>query len=271
MSYYEQMTARMAEAVSADKYVVIQPAFGTIPEKHEPRLSNLRESKGLGDIFGQAAAEWQQRHYDQHEVFRVGSLERLISVAKAFKGHTREGEVTIDRLLVSKHRCLIPWSSFYPDVNEAHEDRTHRSPETLHVRQVFEAMLGNVRRQPYRNLVPALAPVLRTNLSGLSAHQDKPLKPYHISTNSIRNMRVNGEAVRVRDMLIVKDQELKERIEDASSFSLVATPFLQRWSIVEGVESAKKHRLSGYKSPIEDVKPMCVFWQIGTDAQLSFD
>ena len=271
MSYHEQMTTRMAQAVSSDRFVIIQPTFRTIPEKHEPRLSNLNERRGLGDIFGYAAAQWQQEHHHRHEVFQVGSLDRLISVAQAFKSHKDNGEISIDRLMVSKHRCLLPWSSFFPNTHETADSDVKRSPQTLHIRQVFGALQESAQRQPYRNLIPALAPVLRVGLSGIEPPKGKPLKPYHISTNSVRSVAVNGETVRLRDMLIVKDPELKERLEEAASFSLVATPFLQRWSLAEGVESSKAHRLSGYQSPIEDVKPVCMFWQIESADQLSFD
>ncbi len=269
MSYHDQMTTRMASAVSAGKHVIIQPTFATIPEQHAPRLSNLNERNGLSDIFGCAAAKWQQDHYQQYEMFQVGSLDRLISVARAFKDHKNKGDITIDRLMVSQHRTLQPWLSFCPQTTEGQAVNTTEDSHRLHIRDVFEAVRRSAERQPYRNLIPALAPVLRTGLSAVEPVSGKPLKPYHISTNSLRTVALGGESVRLRDMLIVKDADLKQRIEDAPSFSLVATPYLQRWSIAGAISSAREHRLSGYKSPLSDVKPVCMFWHIESDQQVS--
>ena len=265
MSYQEQVSARVHTAVTAGKYVVIQPTFPTIPDSYEPNLSNLNERNGLADVFGTAVGEWTQNHHRQHEMFRVGTLEKLAAVAKAFK---EEGAST-ERLMVSKHRCVVPWSTFYPDDQEG--QRTTRSPGTLHVRQLFFALNNNAARQSYKNLVPSLAPALRTNLSATDTRNGKPLRTQHLSTDSLRQMTYRGETVGLRDMLVVPDQDLKARILEAPSFSFVATPYLQRWSLGEGVESAKEFREAkarGENPDIAEVRPVCMFWHISDERQL---
>lgn len=267
MSYIQRMNTRMECAVQQGSFVVVQPTFPTIPEKHEPKLSNWNERCGLNDVFGQAAAEWQQRQ--NHEMFRVGSLDRLITVVRSFRDLAQEHSKPLSLLNVSKHGCIVPWSSFF--LNDSEEANAAQTNGRLHIRSVFGALNNSAARQTYRNLIPSLAPALRVGLSAIEMPAGKELKSEHVSTNSLRMVAFEGEVVRLRDMLVVPDPELKGKIEDAETFSFVATPYLQRWSLREGVESAKKHRLG--QIPEEDMppRPVCMFWHIGDERQLSFD
>ncbi len=256
---------RMAVAMETGAYVIIQPTFPTIPEKYQPRLTNLNERRGLNDIFGLAAAAWQQQNHHHHEVFQVGSLERLMTVARSYKENAKEHDVPITRLMISKHGALVPWTTFFPDSCEPVESGR------FHVRGIFNALNLSMGRQPYKNLIPALAPVLRVGMSTIDPPHGKPLKPQHLSTQSVRNVSIGGESVRLRDLLVVPDPQLRAKIEAAPSFSMVATPYLQRWSLAEGITSAREHRLD-QNDPHDDViKPVCMFHHIGSEKQLAFD
>lgn len=256
-SAQQRMHIRMEEAVASEKQILIHLNFATIDEKYQPRVSEKPARETLPFLQGTSSHVWKQDHKGSYVSFSVNSLSGLSSIALAFRDQKYAQEGLHSHLFVSQSGHIIPWKSFYPS-NQSASSRLH---EDL----IFTMIYNRMGTMP-RCLFPSSIPNLKCDMSVrqlaiTSQAAAKRLDPKRLHTHSERKIFLNdGRGIEhernLRDVLQVPNENLRERLKAANSFTFVATPYLQTWSIVEGIK--------------ESHKPIYMFWSLIDDHQVIF-
>jgi hypothetical protein len=92
---------------------------------------------------------------------------------------------------------------------------------------------------PSQTLMVSSVPYIRSHLKQRTFSSPPPANynPLRLHTTSERIVDLGERQLRVRDVIETATPEIRDVLQAAKSFSLVATPYIQNWSLVKGLNN----------------------------------
>ena len=226
----KQASLKMMEAMMKGLDIQININFTTSWIRNKGRLSKRVAKKALPKFDSYLRTEWNKAN--EYAPFGAKDAEALSTLVRAFHSAIREVGGKPDQLMMAYLNGVTPLSKFW-----AKNALRQPNENALTVARLFSTLYEEMQsQQSVSQSYWSPVPMLRKDLSLWGRAKFSKGGELYTNYDEERNViGLRGQNYLVQDVVVVRDPSVRQAIQNADKFSLIATPYIKTGRVEKAI------------------------------------
>jgi hypothetical protein len=230
---------RLAEALAKGNDILFNVNFSTSLVRERGKLAARFAKAAMPKIGGEYRPHWLDRHRGHYTRSAGYSLEKIGSDMKALRNAAirlgKPVDQVRDNVQVSYLHGVMPWTSFHLPYDQGGSFTAYKN--NLHAADVFKILYADMLAKPYVQNFWNASPAFRAGARLIPSA--RKTAGNELFTDVRDTVEIGGKQFPLQDVIKVRDGDIRRQIQCAESFSIVATPYIERQQVEKILREGK--------------------------------